>query len=246
MSTPLWAIELSEAFWDAAGTRESFPRMLRGPIARGMPMAVVFLPRLRLRDVQGWLARNGVVCPYIAEDRGLRACLAALRGWAYVFLDGTDPEDEQRQSLAHELAHFLRHYWHPRREACRQIGARVIEVLDGCRPPTPEERLHALIARVPIGFHWHFMHRENGGGIADEVVVTAEREADRLAYELLAPADEVYRRAGDDGQYLGREALSELLRGDFGLPATHALCYSRLLLPSVPGESFLRRLGLAH
>jgi hypothetical protein len=242
VSAPLWAVELSEAFWEAAGMREPFPRDLRRPIARGMPLVIVSLPRLRLRDVHGWLTRNGVGGPCNAEDRALRACLAAHEGWGYLFLDGTDPEDEQRLSLAHELAHFLRHYWYPRREACRQLGQRVIAVFDGRRPPTPQERLHALIARVPIGFHWHLMQRDGRGEFASEAVAASEWEADQLAYELLAPAEEVFRRAGDQG----RVDLAETLRTDFGLPAAHATRYGQILVPSGPTDPLLRRLGLAR
>jgi hypothetical protein len=163
-----------------------------------------------------------------------------------VFLDGADPEDEQRLSLAHELAHFLRHYWHPRREACRQLGEQVVEVLDGRRLPTLEERMHALIARVPIGFHWHLMQCDGRGHFASEEVVAAEREADRLAYELLAPAEEVFKRAGDVQGDSGRAVLSELLRKDFGLPTAHAERYSRILRPPIPADPFLQRLGLAR
>jgi hypothetical protein len=245
MSVPLWAVELSEAFWEAAGMREPFPRALRRPIARALPLVVVSLPRLRLRDVQEWLTRNRVGYPCVAGDRPLRACLAAHGGWGYVFLDGADSDDEQRLSLAHELAHFLRHYWHPRREACRQLGEQVVEVLDGRRLPTLEERMHALIARVPIGFHWHLMQRDGCGDFASEAVVAAEREADRLAYELLAPADEVLRRAGNVQGDSGRAVLAELLRNEFGLPVVHAGRYSRILLPFLPADPFLQRLGLA-
>jgi hypothetical protein len=205
-------------------------------------MVVVSLPRLRLRDVREWLGRNGIGGTFGVRDRSLRACLAARDGWGYVFIDGSDPEDEQRLSLAHELAHFLRHYWHPRREACLRLGAGVIEILDGRRPPTPEERVHALIARVPIGVHWHLMQRDASGEYASEAIAFVEAEADWLAYELLAPAEEVWNRAG--GAAHDRPALAGLLRDEFGLPAAHAVRYSHILLPSVSDDSFVQRLGL--
>lgn len=242
MKVPLWVVELAGEFWGAAGMREPFPRSLRRPIARGLQMAVVSLPRLRLRDVQDWLGRNGIGGICCAGDRSLRACLAARDGWGYVFIDGSDPEDEQRLSLAHEVAHFLRHYWRPRREACVRLGPSVIEVLDGRRPPTPEERVHAVIARVPIGFHWHLMQRDASGEYASEAIAAAEAEADRLAYELLAPAEEVGDRA--DGAGHDHAALAGLLRDEFGLPAAHADRYSQILLPPVAENPFLQRLGL--
>jgi hypothetical protein len=240
MMVPLWVAELADAFWEAAGMREPFPRALRRPVARAVPMAIVSLPRLRLRDVLDWLQRHDIECPCTATDRSLHACLAAWGGWGYVFLDGADPEDEQRLSLAHELAHFLRHYRQPRQAASRNLGEQVLEVLDGRRPPTRAERVHALLASVPIGCHLHLLGRDPGGGFSAGTVLAAEDEADRLAYELLAPAEEVLSRAGP----LPKPDPAELLRTDFGLPAAHARRYGDILFPPAPADPLLRRLGM--
>jgi len=237
---PLWVTELADAFWAAAGIREPVPRALRRPIARALQMAIISLPQLRLRHVLDWLRRHAIGCPCTAPDRGLHACLAAWKGWGYVFLDGADPEDEQRLSLAHELAHFLRHYWRPRRLARRKLGEQSLDVFDGRRPPTGGERVHALLASVPIGFHLHLLDRDPQGGLPADTVLAAEEEADRLAYELLAPAEEILNRGGSRrGQ-----ALAELLRIDFGLPAAHALRYAHILFPSEPADPLLKRVGL--
>ncbi len=238
---PLWVAELADAFWEAAGMREPFPRALRRPIARALPMVVVTLPRLRFNDVLAWLQRHRIACPCSAVDRSLHACLVAWSGWGYVLLDGTDPEDEQRLSLAHELAHFLRHYWQPRRVAARHLGEQVLEVLDGRRQPTPAERVHALLASVPVGAHLHLLSRDPEGGLPGEIVLAAEDEADRLAYELLAPADEILRRFGSHRE----QNLAELLRSEFGLPAAHAARYRDTLLPPAPPDPLLKRLGVS-
>lgn len=239
MNLPLWVADLADTFWELAGSPEPFPRSLRRPIARALPMAVISLPQLRLGHVLDWLQRNRIGCSSSAADRALHACLAAWRGWGYVFLDGADPEDEQRLSLAHELAHFLRHYWHPRRMACRKLGDQVVEVLDGLRPPTTAERVHSLLALAPIGFHMHLLDRDPQGGLPAGTVLAAEDEADRLAYELLAPAEEVLHRSSDR-----RNAMAELLRVDFGLPAAHALRYRDILVPAAPVDPLLSRLRL--
>jgi hypothetical protein len=193
-----------------------------------------------LRDALDWLRRNNIHCPCTTADRGLHACLLAWRGWGFVFLDGSDPEDEQRLSLAHELAHFLRHYWQPRALARRRFGDTVLEVLDGLRPPTAAEGVAALLASVPLGFHLHLLDHDPEAGLSSGTIPAAEQEADRLAYELLAPAEEVARCAGDRRG----EALADLLRTDFGLPADHALLYADLLVPPAPLDPLLRRLGL--
>ncbi len=241
MSIPHWAADLADTFWGLAGMQEAYPRNLRRPIARALPMAVISLPGLRLRQVQEWLRDHGVGRAGKEPDRTLRACLVARDGWGYLFLDGTDPEDEQRLSLAHELAHFLRHYWQPRREAVRRLGDRVSEVLDGRRPPTAHERLHGLLAGVRLGFHWHLMRRDDAGDFADAAIAAAEREADLLGYELLAPAGDVLGRAGD----ADRDVLGRILRDDYGLPVAHAARYSLILLPPPANDPLLRRLGLS-
>ena len=242
MSIPQWTAQLACAFWAEAGTAEPFPRALRRAVARALPVSIVLLPRLRLSDVRGWLRENGVNSHCDEKDRPLRACLAARRGYGLIFLDGTDSEDEQRFSLAHEAAHFLRHYWHPRRRACQHLGEQVAEVLDGERAPTEQERLQALLKTVPLGFHLHLMRRGKGCEVINAAVARAEEEADRLAYELLAPAAEVLARTGTIQAGAGRVRLTAVLQSDFGIPMQQATDYGRLLLPPVWEDPLLRRL----
>ena len=40
MSVPPWVTELVRAFWADAGSVESFPRTLRRPIARALPVSI--------------------------------------------------------------------------------------------------------------------------------------------------------------------------------------------------------------
>jgi hypothetical protein len=243
MTLPLWATELAREFWQMGEPAESFPRSLRQSLARALPLGVVLLPDLCLEAVCSWLRQHALTCPCAGMDRTLRACLFASRGAGFIFLDGTDSEDEQRFSLAHELAHFLRDYWQPRQLACQQLGAQIVEVLDGVRPPTAAERLHALLRRVPLGCHYHLMERDKRRCFATEEVAVAEEEADLLAYELLAPAEIVFARIGPilQGPEL-RQHLAQILREVFGLPASRAYAYSSLLIPETPANPLVERL----
>jgi hypothetical protein len=240
VSVPLWVREQACGFWAEAGYEEPLPRELRRAITRAvLPLAVVPLPALGVRGVLDWLRRAGVSCALGEPDRRLRGCLVASRGYGFTFLDADDSPDEQRFSLAHELAHFLRDYLQPRRRAAARLGPQVLEVFDAVRPPRPEERLHALLRAAPVGFHVHLMARNADGPPGPEAA--AERDADRLAYELLAPADVVLSEARTSA------AAAEILRTRFGLPPAQAADYATLLFPPAPAsDPLVRRLRAAR
>ena len=243
MSTLLWVVEAAAAFWAAAGGPEPFPRTLERAIIRALPLSIVPLSRLSVAAVAHWLGSQGIVGLALVTDRRLRACLVARYGHGFIFLDRDDPPAEQRFSLAHELAHFLHDYQLPRATVVARLGPAAQEVLDGDRPPTRAERIDAVLAQVSLAPHVHFMERTEDGHPTRAVVSAAERDADRLAFELLAPAEVVLHRARDTASARGPEALTHLLIAEFGLPAVPARQYAALLAPSRPPRSFLDQLG---
>jgi hypothetical protein len=117
MNVPWWVAELAAAFWVEAGEPEPFPRDLRGPILRAFPLAVLARPSLSTGMVREWLFQRRITFPLEGADQSLRACLIARDGGGFIFLDAGDEVAEQRFSVAHELAHFLRHYWQLRQQA---------------------------------------------------------------------------------------------------------------------------------
>jgi hypothetical protein len=227
MTAPVWVYELAEVFWRWAGFVEAFPRTLRDAV-RWLPfdLTVKEKPCLSIYTVENYLDHLGTRWRCGEPDRPLHACLVAYDGAAWIFLDRDDPPDEQTASLAHELAHFLRHYWQPRQQAVKELGPGILDVLDDRRPATPAERLNAVLRGAPVGVHHHLMRR--GEAAVSPAIERAEREADRLAWELLAPADEVLRRLGKRD---GFDEAVVLLNESFGLPWEVAESYADALFP---------------
>lgn len=225
---------VARRFWERAGVREPFPRELRPTIAAILPAAVVLLPRLTVAGTAEWLSRRGAGCLSSTPDRPLRGCLVAQRGHAFIFIDGSLPDDDQRLTLAHETAHFIHHYETPRTSALEILGAGLEAVLDGERAPTPQERLRGALRGVPIGVYKHMMDRSDG--VPDHSTSRLEAEADLIAFELLAPTSSVLRttKAGDHC----RAALKEI----FGLPPWAAERWGALIDSRRGGDSFIRRL----
>jgi hypothetical protein len=130
-----------------------------------------------------------------------------------------------------------------RMDVQKRLGAAALEVLDGLRPPTVDEQLHALLRGVRLEFHVHLMERDMDGTTTSSVVAESEKDADRLAYELLAPADHIF----SSGAPTNDRGLMERLRSFYGLPGLQASRYARILVPSVRTDPLIARLkGLAN
>ena len=226
-------------FWERAGVTEPFPRRLAPTIAAILPVAVVLLPKLTVARMAEWLARRGAGCLGQNPDRPLRGCLVAQTGHAFIFVDGSLPEDEQRLTLAHETAHFLHHYEGPRGAALALLGPSIEPVLNGDRPATPGERLRGALRSVPLGIYEHTLERSDEG-VPDPITVRLESEADLLGFELLAPSAVVANstRRGDGR----RRVLAER----FGLPEWAAQRWGSWLDARGGGDGFIMRLQAAR
>lgn len=239
-------VELAERFWSLAGCRESFPRSLEAPLSWALPIALIKLPRLEVSSLTEWLDRQGIVPPFTVAYRCLRACLVARAGYGMIFLDGSDSEDERRFSLAHEISHFMFDYWQPREHALSVLGSGVQDVLDGRRPPTPEERLGGLLQGVSWQTFTHLMDRSPSGQVEHLCILDAEDRADRLALELLAPRATVISRLQTIQwkESFAHDQVVETLQQEFGLPGTVAREYGRMLVMSQrPARSFKKWLN---
>lgn len=238
--TALWVHELAERFWtDAGGAPQAFPRNLGDAIAWALPVAHYELPDLCVASVDAWLAERGIEARLAMPNRPLRACMIVSQGIGCLFLDANDSVEERRFSLAHEVAHYLVEYDAPRDAACERLGDGIVGVLDGRRLPTERERIGALLGGVSLALRLHLMERTPDGHVLGGDVSAAERRADDLAIELLAPFDDV---RADLPERATLTVVETVLRRRYGLPRTMAAAYAKRLAPAPPAGSLFRQL----
>jgi Zn-dependent peptidase ImmA (M78 family) len=210
-------------------------------------MIIVKLPRLHLQNIERWFQRRGLAYQFGCNDRAVRGCLLAYRGKGIIFVDGTDPDDELRYTLAHEVAHYLVDYLSPRELALERFGDSIREVLDGSRIPSTDEKIQAFLSRTKLGIYTDLMERDTRSDDISNTLWSIEDRADRIALTLLAPQAEVLDLVDlRTPAYKQREiAIIETLTAHFGLPESIAVSYGRALLRNTNrGRSWLESIGL--
>ena len=238
--TALWIHEVVDRFWANVGEVPlEYPRDLADVLLWAVPVDLAPIPDLRIAAIDSWLAERQSEFQLAMADRPLRAAIVVHDGCGVLFVDSTDPPDERRFSIAHELAHYLVEYDAPRRQVGARLGPSAIAVLDGRRAATWDERLQAVLSGVSLATTQHLMERTPDGHLPGQHVSQAEQQADDLAFELLAPFDAVRARLSGGAD---RRAVETLLCETFGLPPSQAHVYARHLAPEPPAGSLFRRL----
>lgn len=242
-----WLAQSTEAFWDAIGSIPSYPRDLSHIIGRAFHLSPISLPNLCIRQVEQWLEQRQIAFRFLCQDRSLCGCIVAARGHGLIFVDSLDGEAEQRYTIAHETAHFLLDYLHPRQKALSTFGERILPVLNGDRPPTDSERVDAILGSVRLETYSDLMPRSLHGGLDQSYILRAEQRADRLALELLAPSEQVLSDLLPSSPQTPDDQLPDaiaLLTSTYGLPLSVAKKYSAVLLRHHSRFSMARWLGL--
>src|SRR5690349_20543374 len=163
----------ARSFWLRVGQDYAFPRDIERAAMTALPVVIVKIPRLTSQGITAWFKSRAVEIAVPSCDSGMFGCLVAHRGKGVVFVDGTETVEEQRATVAHEIAHFLHHYLAVRDRAVGLLGPAITEVLDGDRPATFAERARSVLHDVQIGVHVHFMPRDEGSALIGRI----EREA---------------------------------------------------------------------
>jgi hypothetical protein len=242
-----WLISSAEHFWKTVDGELPYPRNIEYIISRGFPLSVITLPHLSVWQVELWFQQQQIPFHFPCHNRSLCGCIVALCGQGLIFVDGYDPEDERRYTIAHEVAHFLVDYLYPRQQALELFGESIRPVLDGKRSPTQIERLDALLEGVKLSTYIDFMPRSIHGNLDQGFILRAEERADRLALELLAPADQILSQLAD---YSGEatpervQVARQLLTSVYGLPLAVARQYTTVLLHTRSQASMAQWFGL--
>lgn len=205
-----------------------------------LPLDVRKVARLKVSNVEAIARKVGLPYRLVGGDRRLCGCLLAYNGSGLIFVDAADSESERRFTLAHELAHFLLDYQAPRKRALDILGESIRPVLDGLRPATVEERVHAILDDAPLGVLSHLMERPSGG-VLSSAVLSIESRADRMALELLAPAAALSEEVASLREMAYNERLLRLrhtLEGKYGLPPAIAGWYAGTVLHKEGGPGF--------
>jgi len=241
-----WVVRAAETFWRQVGGTLPYPRDLSYVVDRFFPLAVVSLPALSTHRIEQWFARRDIPYRFARYDRSLHGCIVAVRGQGVLFVNADDDVCERRFTVAHETAHFLLDYLEPRQRALQLFGPSILPVLDGERSPTIEERIHAVLADVSFGVFVDLMVRNPHGDIDQPVIVQSEDHADRLALELLAPAEEALASIPDDvvAPLEKVRCLVSYLVDRYGLPRRVAQMYAAVLLRTQVSGSMAQWLGL--
>jgi hypothetical protein len=210
-----------------------FPRDLAEDIPLMLPLTVVPLPALTPRKGLEWLVSHKRAHGGLEGTNELKhGFTVAHAGMGVLFLNSTDPPDEQRFTLAHEVAHFVLDHLQPWRRALLARGESILPVLNGKQEPTVAEQLFSVFERIPYRTQSNFMDRNDKGKPRTGQVMESEQRADRLAFELLAPRQELLPLLNHGG----RKELEACLISRFGLPVKEARTYARWLLVERPSR----------
>lgn len=229
-----WLRQAVDEFWQSVGEDQAFPRDLEEALLwTSLPLNLQKVPRLCVSEVDQWLEKYNMPFQLLCPNRPLYGCLIAYAGHGYILIDEADSEAQSRFSIAHEIAHFLLDYIQPRQRAITRLGELITEVLDGLRPQSLDEKVHALLCGVTLGVHVDLMDRRSDGSHRHSCVVEIEDRADRLALELLAPEERVrhyfMRCKKSQASQDDSNRLVQVLIQSFGLPLEIAQEYGRFL-----------------
>jgi Zn-dependent peptidase ImmA (M78 family) len=239
---------IAKDFWTKTGLKTKQPRDISGAVNLLLPIDIINLSELSIKKVVQWLNERSITFHLDVEDRNLHGFVLTYRGSGFIFINGTDPENERRYTIAHEASHFILDYKLPREKVIEKLGYQITEVLDGHRSPTIEERIDGLLSSVRVQPFTHLLEKVGDGSFDYVEILNSENDADALALELLAPNSNVIKDTKSTRNKISfsdfQEISYQILIEKYSIPEVIAKEYSlRLAYLATGGPSLLNKLG---
>lgn len=247
ITTPL-IIQTAKAFWKTAGGCSAFPCDISGAVNLVLPIDIICLSELSLKKIGDWLNQRKVFLELGIDDRVLHGFILISRGTGFIFVNGTDSEEERRYTIAHEASHFLLDYKLPRDMAVKKLGQPILEVMDGYREPTIDERVDGTLSSVIIKPYTHLLEKVGDGTFNNLEILNSENDGDALALELLAPSSLVLNDTNPNKNKISffdfKDQCYQILRSKYLIPDALAEGYSSKLAYTATGApSLISKLG---
>lgn len=234
---------IAKRFWEGLGEPERYPCDIQRAISLAKNVFVVSIPELSMGHIKKWLHQRSFYFSLPDFDKPLHGFLLTNAGAGFIFINGADCEKERRYTLAHEIGHYILDYERPRQLAVKRFGMSILEVLDGLRLPTVEERLQGLVANQNLTSFTHLLDEEAMSGTARLQIWGVESRADQLALELLAPLRHIRQQLNClniPAQFTEYKLiLTGMLCDYYGLPATISESYASRLTRRFTGDATL-------
>ncbi len=240
---------IAREFWRQAGIKPNPPYDIQGAVSLILPVDIVCLSELSIKRIEQWLKNRSITISIGFGDRSLHGFILTFKGSGFIFINGTDPEDERRYTIAHEVSHFILDYKIPRERAIKKLGIGILEVMDGFREPTYDERIDGVLSAVFVSPYMHLLEKSDDGSFIDLRVLDAENDADLLSLELLAPSAKIIREVKKEKRKQVfakfKDQCLTILTDKYGLPELISDEYaSRMAYAVTGGPSILTKLGL--
>jgi len=245
-----YVVSVAREFWSASGVSPEPPYDISGAVSLIFPIDIVQLSELSTGKIDQWFASKNINIQTHVKDRYLHGFVVFSQGSGFMFIDGTDDEQERRYTVAHEISHFLLDYKIPRDRIIKKLGKAVEEVLDGIREPTPTEMIEGIIKHVAVKPFTHLLEKEGDGSFQSLQIYHSENNADALALELLAPANLLKVETLKGKRKLSfadfYKACRELTENRYKLPSRIADEYAKQLAYKMTGgTSIIDKLGFS-
>ena len=240
--------QVAKDFWKSAGGNSVFPCDISGAVNLVLPIDIVCLSELSLKKIQTWLTERKVFLDLEIDDRLLHGFILISKGSGFIFVNGTDTEEERRYTIAHEAGHFLLDYKRPREIAVKKLGESILEVMDGYREATNEEQIDGTLTSVSIRPYTHLLEKVGDGSFNNMDILDSENDADALALELLAPHATVIKDTNPNRNKISfydfKNRCYQVLRSKYLIPDSIAEAYSsKLVYVAIGSPSLADKLG---